>query len=74
MVVDSAGVVINMGRRQRLFTGNAREAVLLQSSRCVVAGCATPIRRCEADHLTNGAATATPTAPTAHRYAAATTG
>ena len=51
VVVDSAGVVINMGRRQRLFTGNARQAVLLQSSRCVVAGCATPIRRCEADHL-----------------------
>jgi hypothetical protein len=52
VVVDSAGVVINMGRRRRLFTGNAREAVLLQSSRCVVAGCATPIRRCQADHLT----------------------
>ena len=52
VVVDSAGVVINMGRRQRLFRGNARQAVLLQSSRCVVAGCATPIRRCEADHLT----------------------
>jgi hypothetical protein len=52
VVVDSAGVVINMGRRRRLFTGNAREAILLQSSRCVVAGCATPIRRCEADHLT----------------------
>ena len=51
VVVDSAGVVINMGRRQRLFRGNAREAVLLQSSRCVMAGCATPIRRCEADHL-----------------------
>ena len=52
VVVDSAGVVINMGRRRRLFTGNAREAVLLQSSRCVIAGCAAPIRRCEADHLT----------------------
>ena len=52
VVVDSAGVVINMGRRQRLFRGNARQAVLLQSSRCVVAGCATPIRRCQADHLT----------------------
>ena len=51
VVVDSAGVVINMGRRQRLFKGNARQAVLLQSSRCVMAGCATPIRRCEADHL-----------------------
>jgi hypothetical protein len=52
VVVDSAGVVINMGRRRRLFTGNARQAILLQSSRCVVAGCAAPIRRCEADHLT----------------------
>ncbi len=52
VVVDSAGVVINMGRRQRLFRGNARQAILLQSSRCVMAGCATPIRRCEADHLT----------------------
>jgi hypothetical protein len=52
VVVDSAGVVINMGRRQRLFRGNARQAILLQSTRCVVAGCATPIRRCEADHLT----------------------
>ncbi|HWM21382.1 MAG TPA: HNH endonuclease signature motif containing protein, partial [Ilumatobacteraceae bacterium] len=52
VVVDSAGVVINMGRRRRLFTGNARQAVLLQSSRCVVNGCAAPIRRCEADHLT----------------------
>ena len=52
VVVDSAGVVINMGRRRRLFTGNARQAVLLQSTRCVVAGCAAPIRRCQADHLT----------------------
>jgi hypothetical protein len=52
VVVDSAGVVINMGWRRRLFTGNARQAILLQSSRCVVAGCAAPIRRCEADHLT----------------------
>jgi hypothetical protein len=39
-------------RRWEMLTGNAREAVLLQSSRCVVAGCAAPIRRCQADHLT----------------------
>ena len=52
VIVDSAGVVINMGRRRRLFTGNARQAVLLQSSRCVVAGCAAPIHRCQADHMT----------------------
>ncbi|HWM22515.1 MAG TPA: hypothetical protein VNO51_22680, partial [Ilumatobacteraceae bacterium] len=51
VVVDSAGVVINMGRRRRLFTGNARQAVLLQSSRCVVNGCVAPIRCCQADHM-----------------------
>jgi hypothetical protein len=51
VVVDSAGVVVNMGRRSRLFTGNARQAILLQSSRCVVAGCATPIHNCQADHM-----------------------
>ncbi len=52
VVIDSAGVVINMGRRRRLFTGNARQAILLQSSRCVVNGCGAPIRSCQADHLT----------------------
>jgi hypothetical protein len=51
VVVDDTGVVIAMGRRQRLFTGAAREAVMLQAFRCVAAGCDVPLRRCQADHL-----------------------
>lgn len=51
VVVDDAGVPIAMGRRQRLFTGAAREAVMLQATRCVAAGCDVPLRRCQADHL-----------------------
>jgi hypothetical protein len=51
VVVDDAGVPVAMGRRQRLFTGAAREAVMLQATRCVAAGCDVPVRRCQADHL-----------------------
>jgi hypothetical protein len=51
VVVDPQGVVLDMGRRRRLFTGNAREAVMLQARRCVAAGCDAPLRRCQADHV-----------------------
>ena len=51
VVVDDAGVPVAMGRRQRLFTGAAREAVMLQATGCVAAGCDVPVRRCQADHL-----------------------
>jgi hypothetical protein len=45
VVVDPVGHVIDLGRRQRLFTGAAREAALLTSHRCTWAGGA-----CEARH------------------------
>ncbi|TVR24755.1 MAG: HNH endonuclease [Ilumatobacter sp.] len=51
VVVDSASVVIDMGRRQRLFTGSARDAVMLASARCVNPGCPLPVTRCEGSHL-----------------------
>jgi hypothetical protein len=51
VVVDTAGVVVDMGRKQRLFTGPARSAALLQATRCVVAGCAVSAHRCQVDHL-----------------------
>ena len=51
VVVDDTGVVVAMGRRQRLFTGAARQAVMLAATRCVAAGCDVPLRRCQADHL-----------------------
>jgi hypothetical protein len=50
VVFDSAGVVIDMGRKRRLFAGSAREAVLLQASRCIWPGCCLPSGRCQADH------------------------
>jgi hypothetical protein len=51
VVVDSAGVVVDMGRKSRLFTGPARTAAILQSRRCVVAGCTVSSYRCQVDHI-----------------------
>jgi hypothetical protein len=50
VVIDSASVVIDYGRRSRLFTGAAREAVTLLERRCVWPGCLVPAGRCEIDH------------------------
>mgnify|MGYP001827915742 CR=1 FL=1 len=50
VVVDAAGVVLDVGRKRR-FTGALRDAVNLQSDRCVWPGCEVPATRCEADHL-----------------------
>ncbi len=52
VVVDEAGVVIDLGRRQRLFTGAARDAAMLLAGGCVWRGCDQPTRRCQVDHLT----------------------
>ena len=51
IVVDSTGATLAMGRKQRLFTGAAREAVLLAAHHCVWPGCRVPSSACEADHL-----------------------
>jgi len=51
VVIDSAGVVINMGRKQRLFTGSAREAAKLLTHRCRFVGCDVPATYAEVDHL-----------------------
>jgi hypothetical protein len=51
VVFDSAGNVVNLGRRRRLFDGTAREAVFLQALRCIWPGCFIPVGRCQADHL-----------------------
>ncbi|RLE24641.1 MAG: hypothetical protein DRJ50_04360 [Actinobacteria bacterium] len=50
VVYDSAGVVIDLGRRSRLFTGAAREAVMLLTNKCVWVGCDQPVAWCQADH------------------------
>jgi len=51
VVLDSAGVVVDMGRKQRLFNGPLREAVLLSGRRCTWAGCNIPGSVCQADHV-----------------------
>jgi len=53
VVVDSKGVIIDMGRKRRFFTGSARDAALLQGlfdsqGRCIWPGCGR--QRCEIDH------------------------
>src|SRR5262249_47584561 len=48
--VDSVDAVISLGRAQRLFTGSARDAALLQAVWCTWTGCTIPAPRCQADH------------------------
>jgi hypothetical protein len=52
VVVDTHSVVIDMGRKTRLFTGPAREAAKLLVRRCNHAGCDLPQDFCEVDHIT----------------------
>ncbi|MEZ5408225.1 MAG: DUF222 domain-containing protein [Acidimicrobiales bacterium] len=51
VIVNTKGVVIDLGRKARLFTGSARLAAQLQSPHCVWPGCDLPTSRCEVDHL-----------------------
>ena len=56
VVRDAAGVVIDMGRRSRLFTGAAREAVMVLTDRCLWPGCDRRVRNCQSDHSLEWAA------------------
>ncbi len=50
VVVDAKGTVIDLGVA-RFFTGNARHAVMIGSTRCVWPGCRAASSTCEADHM-----------------------
>ena len=50
VVFDTAGVVIDLGRRSRLFTGHSRDAVLLGDRWCLWPGCDQRSGRCQTDH------------------------
>ena len=52
VVVDSDGVVIDYGTKQRLFTGHAQAAAMLLATTCTHPGCRLPARLCEVDHVT----------------------
>jgi hypothetical protein len=56
VMVDAHDVVINMGRKQRLFAGKAREAAQLLAVRCGHRGCDVPAKFCDVDHLDEWAA------------------
>ena len=51
VVYDSAGVIIDMGRKRRLFTGSARQAAMLMATRCDFPGCDVPGAHTQIDHL-----------------------
>ena len=51
VVVDSAGVVVDMGRRVRCFTGAAAQAARLLATHCETDGCDIPERWSQIDHL-----------------------
>ncbi|MFM8268029.1 MAG: hypothetical protein ACKOA2_08415 [Ilumatobacteraceae bacterium] len=50
VVVDTAGVVIDLGRSSRLFRNGARDAVMLGDLRCLWPGCDMRTGRCHSDH------------------------
>jgi hypothetical protein len=51
VVIDSAGVVVDAGRKRRLFTGVARELALLLWQRCGHLGCTVSADQCQVDHM-----------------------
>jgi hypothetical protein len=51
VVTDERGMVVQMGRARRLFTGAMRDAVLMAATRCTHPGCETPSGESQADHL-----------------------
>ncbi len=51
VVIDSAGTVIDLGRRSRVFTGPAQLAVRLAAIECYWPGCHVPVADCQIDHL-----------------------
>ena len=53
VVLNAQGVVINLGRRARLFTGGARDAALLAHPGCVWVGCDQIGAHNQIDHSTD---------------------
>lgn len=51
VICDRSGVVIDWGRKRRLFSGPAREAALWNVRSCSRPGCAVQGRHCQVDHL-----------------------
>ncbi|CAN5904178.1 hypothetical protein BH23ACT2_BH23ACT2_22310 [soil metagenome] len=50
-VIGADSVVIDLGRRRRLFTGPAQLAARLGATHCYWPGCHVPVTDCQTDHL-----------------------
>ncbi len=50
VLVDSKSVVIDLGRKTRLFTGNARLAAQIPDQACTWVGCHVRMSACQIDH------------------------
>ena len=50
VILDKAGVAVDVGRKRRFFTGAMREMVMMHTGTCVYAGCSRPSAQCQADH------------------------
>lgn len=51
VVVGSDGVVVDMSRKARFFTGARQLAVRLADRSCVWSGCDVPSSECQCDHI-----------------------
>jgi hypothetical protein len=51
VVFDGPSKVLDVGVRQRLFTGATRTAIRLRDRQCVHPSCDAPAERCEIDHV-----------------------
>lgn len=51
LVYESPGVILDYGRRVRLFQGALREAICARDRVCDHPGCEIPARECEIDHV-----------------------
>jgi hypothetical protein len=51
LVLDDCGVIVNQGRKQRLFSGAIRDTIKLLAAHCGHPGCTVPGRCCQIDHV-----------------------
>jgi hypothetical protein len=51
-VMDGSGLILDLGRERRLWTGAARKAILLRDRGCVFPGCDRPPRWTDIHHVT----------------------
>ena len=51
IVLDAEGELLDVGRAQRLYTGQLRRAIIARDRHCVWPGCAAPPRWCEVHHI-----------------------